>query len=125
MKMETLEAKTEACEMDGSKIFGPLMAIIATFVFLSSAQAADTSSGDPKETAIRELSARMTEAYNNGDVGGVAANFTPDGHLISGRRDTPAHSRRHRALFGRVADETAKGHALRYYSRHRRPLSNS
>jgi uncharacterized protein (TIGR02246 family) len=84
MKMETLEAKTEACEMHCSKIFGPLLAIIATFAFLSSAQAADTSPGDPKDTAIRELSARMAEAYNNGDVSGVAANFTPDGHLISG-----------------------------------------
>lgn len=30
------------------------------------------------------MSFRMAEAYNNGDVGGVAANFTPDGHLISG-----------------------------------------
>lgn len=84
MEMETLEAKTDACEMYGSKIFGPLMAIMATFAFLSSAQAADTSSGDPKETAIRELSARMAAAYNNGDVSGVAANFTPNGHLISG-----------------------------------------
>jgi uncharacterized protein (TIGR02246 family) len=84
MEMGTLEAKTDACEMYGSKIFGPLMAIMATFAFLSSAQAADTSSGDPKETAIRELSARMAAAYNNGDVSGVAANFTPNGHLISG-----------------------------------------
>src|SRR5436190_22447184 len=70
--------------MDGSKILRPLMAIITTFVFVRSAQAADTSSGDPKQTAIRELSARMTETYNNGDVSEVASNFTPDGQLISG-----------------------------------------
>jgi uncharacterized protein (TIGR02246 family) len=84
MKLEIWQAKTEASEMHRSKNFAPLMAVMLTFAFLSSAQAADSSSGDPKETAIRELSARMTEAYNNGDVSGVASNFTPDGHLISG-----------------------------------------
>src|SRR5919197_1007481 len=83
-KIKTLEAKTDPCEMYRCKTFSPLMAVMVTFAFLSSAQAADSSLGDPKETAIRELSARMAEAYNNGDVSGVAANFTPDGHLISG-----------------------------------------
>jgi uncharacterized protein (TIGR02246 family) len=76
--------KTEASEMPHSKILAPFIAIIVTFAFLSSAQAVDTSSGDPKEAAIQQLSARMAEAYNKGDVSGVAANFTPDGHLISG-----------------------------------------
>jgi uncharacterized protein (TIGR02246 family) len=83
-KIKTLEAKTDPCEMNRCKTFSPLMAVMVTFAFLSSAQAADSSLGDPKETAIRELSARMAEAYNRGDAGGVAANFTPDGHLISG-----------------------------------------
>jgi uncharacterized protein (TIGR02246 family) len=81
---ETVQVKTEASEMPHSKILAPFIAIIVTFAFLSSAQAVDTSSGDPKEAAIQQLSARMAEAYNKGDVSGVAANFTPDGHLISG-----------------------------------------
>ena len=84
MKLERVEPKTESSEIHRSKIFGPFMAIIVTLAFLSSAKAADTSSGDPNDAAIRELSARMAEAYNKGDVSGVAANFTPDGHLISG-----------------------------------------
>jgi uncharacterized protein (TIGR02246 family) len=84
MKIKTLEAKPDACEIHLCKTFGPLMAVMVTFACLSSAQAVDSSSGDPKETAIRELSVRMAEAYNRGDASGVAANFTPDGHLISG-----------------------------------------
>jgi uncharacterized protein (TIGR02246 family) len=61
-----------------------IITAVAVALSIDLAQAADTSSGDSNEAAIRELSARMAEAYNNGDVSGVAANFTPDGHLISG-----------------------------------------
>lgn len=63
---------------------GLIIAVVAVALSIDLAQAADTPSGDSNDAAIRELSARMAEAYNNGDVSGIAANFTPDGHLISG-----------------------------------------